>query len=110
MTNLFKISIPTEPENHYFIKQFSLAFNDIYSLSKLLCSSNNEKVVDYIASYVPEDSPWLSISNDSVNIFAECREICINKDDCQNLRKVTYAFGKRSPASDQFFICCYEYN
>ena len=70
MTNLYKIKFNVEDKNVKLAEKFNLAFRDIHQLSTILCNSKNSVLIGFIASCVPDDPPWLSVTQDEVAIIA----------------------------------------
>lgn len=100
--NVFKITVQNNTTN--YIEKFQTAFDEIFSLTKLLCDSKNKIIQDYISQKFEEDDPdWLSYdsSKPGIIIFTERGNVYIEKQDYL-LHAVTYDFGKRLPADDMF--------
>lgn len=94
----FEIKTDTDKIN------FRKAFVDIFTLSKaLILSNDNKKVRDFITWLEPDDY-WLNIDeqNQRVSINAEhCENIALSKGD--NAGVIKYNFGKELPGKVEYF-------
>lgn len=102
MSNLFKINLGPGLVYPDFEHNFNLAFQDIYNLTKLLCSSTSDSVSSYLSSCIPGDPPWLSYDESNINVCCE-GVVVINKSDAIN-GNLEYDFGKRLPADDNYLF------
>lgn len=68
MTNLYQTTVRKSKleDAQAFKDRFNAAFDDIFNLTKLLCKSKSSIVQGYIASYIDEDPPWLSFSENQI--------------------------------------------
>ncbi len=101
MTNLFKIKIKCSEGN---FERFKLAFKDLYALSKLLCSSENTGVKQFIEGIMPGDPPWIAIGKQQVIIKVEDSEVIISDHDFKLKETIEYNFRTRLPADDVFIF------